>query len=162
MDMTRFFAYPTQEAASSSNNFVLLPGWSAREWDRLLTHTQTYRFHAGDVVIHEGDTERALYLVLSGRFEVFVPHKQYVRLVAIIDPGAVIGEQAFFDTRPRSATINAISSGEVARLSFDAFEIFAAREPKLAYEVLLDLGRIMSIRLRQHMTIVTTSSEVTA
>jgi CRP-like cAMP-binding protein len=160
MAMNRFFDYPTNETPLYANELVLLPGWSAREWSRLLAYTQTYRFVAGETLMRQGDTERALYLVLAGVFEVLVPQGASMRRRASIETGSVIGEQAFFDTRPRSATIKAASSGEVARLDFDTFEIFAAREPRLAYAVLLDLGRIVSLRLRQQTAPFATTNEV--
>ena len=34
------------------------------------------------------------------------------------------------------------------RLSFDAFEVLAAKEPALARHMLLDLGRILADRIR--------------
>jgi len=39
-------------------------------------------------------------------------------------------------------------------LSLDSFEILAAHHPDLARSMLMDLGRILSLRLRQAMTMV--------
>jgi CRP-like cAMP-binding protein len=69
--------------------------------------------------------------------------------LAAIEPGTVIGEVAFFDGRPRSAGVRAVTECELFRLSFEAFEVLAAREPALGRAVLLDLGRILAARLRQ-------------
>jgi CRP-like cAMP-binding protein len=41
-----------------------------------------------------------------------------------------------------------MSDGEVMRLSYEAFESLSARNPALARHILLDLGRILSARLR--------------
>ena len=45
-------------------------------------------------------------------------------------------------------TLRALTSGELLRLGWDAFEALAAREPWLARELLIDLGRLLSARLR--------------
>ena len=42
-----------------------------------------------------------------------------------------------------------MTDGEMLRLSFDSFQTLAVREPDLAQAMLLDLGRILAIRLRQ-------------
>jgi CRP-like cAMP-binding protein len=44
--------------------------------------------------------------------------------------------------------VEAVSDGEVMRLSYDAFESLSARNPALARHILLDLGRILAARLR--------------
>jgi CRP/FNR family cyclic AMP-dependent transcriptional regulator len=66
----------------------------------------------------------------------------------VIHPINTVGESAFLDGRPRAVTVRALTDGEVLRLSFDAFEALAARDPGLGREILLDVGRILSARLR--------------
>lgn len=50
--------------------------------------------------------------------------------------------------------IRAVTDGEMLRLGFDSFEALAAREPILARDLLLDLGRILAVRLRQTTSLV--------
>ena len=59
----------------------------------------------------------------------------------MIHPITTFGEAAFLDGRPRAVDVEAMSDGEVMRLSFDAFEALAARNPALGRDILLDLGR---------------------
>jgi CRP-like cAMP-binding protein len=66
--------------------------------------------------------------------------------MVVIEQGSVFGEQSFFDGCP--ATVRALSDGELRSLTPEAFEVLAAREPDLARMILLDLGRILSLRLR--------------
>ena len=65
-----------------------------------------------------------------------------------IEAPAVVGELAFFDGRPRSATLEALSDVECARLDPAGFERLSAAEPDLARAMLLDLARILALRLR--------------
>ena len=60
----------------------------------------------------------------------------------------VIGELCFVDGGPRSSTLRGVTDGELRRLSYESFEVLAAREPELARAVLFDIGRILSQRLR--------------
>jgi CRP-like cAMP-binding protein len=66
----------------------------------------------------------------------------------------VIGEQAFLDGKPRSATLRAITDGEMLSVSLEAFQILAAHEPELARDMLLDLARTLSVKLRQANTFI--------
>ena len=66
----------------------------------------------------------------------------------MIHPITTLGEGAFLDGAPRAVNVEAMSDGEVMRLSFEGFEALAARNPALARHILLDLGRILSARLR--------------
>ena len=65
-----------------------------------------------------------------------------------IDAPSVVGEVAFLDGGPRSATLFAITDGELLRLRMESFETLAAREPELGRAILFDLARIVTARLR--------------
>jgi CRP/FNR family cyclic AMP-dependent transcriptional regulator len=106
-------------------------------------------------VIRDGEVDRALYVVVAGELEVLLPVRgRQVHRLATIETGSVFGEQAFLDGLPRSATIRATSDGELLRLSLESFEVLAAREPELARSILFELGRIVSIRLRDNAAMI--------
>jgi CRP/FNR family transcriptional regulator, cyclic AMP receptor protein len=128
------------------DELAFLHGRSTDDWARLLGYTEACRFGAGESVVAAGELDRSLYIVVDGRLEVTAPGG--VRL-AVIERGSVFGEMAFLDPGPRSATVRAVEETELARLSFDSFEILAARYPELGRAILLDLGRIVSARLRR-------------
>lgn len=140
-----FFSYPTGRE-DDSDELVFLDDRPEDDWSRLLGYTTTRRFSAGEVIIEYGEAERALYIVVDGWLRISVPGKGPSGTVA---PHSVIGELAFLDGRPRSATIEGETSGELLRLSFDAYEVLAARYPDLGRAIALDLGRIAAARLRR-------------
>lgn len=154
MKFSSFFNYPTEEEESASTEQLLfLPNRSRRDWGKLLTHTQTYRFSKGDIVLRQGETERAFYLVTFGQFEELMPTEEgRARRVGLLESGSVIGEQTFLDGQPHPSNVRALTDGEMARLNLEGFEVLAAREAELARAILFDLGRIVSMRLRQQMT----------
>jgi CRP/FNR family cyclic AMP-dependent transcriptional regulator len=148
-DLSSFFAYPEGATTERGEGLVFLAERGDGDWGTLLSHCETHRFRAGEVVIRQGEVDRALYIVLGGQLEVLVPLRGgRLHRLATIEPGSVIGEQAFLDGLPRSATVRATSEGEMLRLSLEAFEVLAAREPELARAILFDHGRLVSIKLR--------------
>lgn len=153
MTFASFFHYPDGSEAADGDEVVLLPDLGEREWATLLSYTQRRRYVAGDLVIRAGDQERALYVVAAGTLELADGGGRRRRVTATYDPGAVIGEVAFFDGSPRSAGVRAVTECELVRLSLESFEVMAAREPVLARRLLFDLGRILAARLRRMNTL---------
>jgi CRP/FNR family transcriptional regulator, cyclic AMP receptor protein len=149
VDFTTFFNYPDSESEAASEDFSFLPTWSPQDWDKLLQHTQTQMWSEGDIVVSAGETERALHLVHYGTLEVLMPVAGRLVAITTIAEGSVLGEQTFLDGKPRSATIRATEESQTLYLDLSAFEIFAAKEAELARLFLFDLGRILSLRLRQ-------------
>jgi CRP/FNR family cyclic AMP-dependent transcriptional regulator len=145
--MAAFFDYEAG-ASVADRNFVLLADLSTGEWDRLVDLMERRRFGAGAVVMARGEVDRALYIVASGSLEVLIPDGRHERRVRVQGPGTVIGEVAFFDGQPRSATVRALEPSEVLRLGLDAFEVLAARYPDIGRRLVMDLGRILALRLR--------------
>jgi CRP-like cAMP-binding protein len=107
------------------------------------------RYGRGAVVLARGDADRSLFLIASGSVEVLVHEGNKERRVREQGPGTVLGEVAFFDGMPRSATVRALTDCELFRMGADAFEVLAARHPDLGRRVLLELGRVLAARLRQ-------------
>src|SRR5215212_11344094 len=105
-----FFDYPDQGGGEQSQELVFLPQWDDATWATLLTYTELRRFQAGDAVIRQGDTDRAFYIIIDGKLEVLIPRgaSGKLRRTQTREAGAVIGEQAFLDGKPRSATLRAI------------------------------------------------------
>lgn len=146
MDFTSYFDYPDSAPGKQYDDaLVFLAQASPADWARLLEHTETRRFAAGEFLVRRGTTEQVLFIVGRGRLEVLVDGRR----IAAIEQGSVFGEQSFFDGQPRSADVRALSDGEIRCVTPASFEVLAAREPALARAVVFDLARILSIRLRQ-------------
>lgn len=107
-------------------------------------YTGTRRFEAGERILLEGERDRALYLLRTGTLEV---DQRGLDPVVVEAPG-VIGEMAFLDGSPRSATVVARTEGELLRLSWESFEQIQAEDPRLAVGLALDVGRALAARLR--------------
>jgi CRP/FNR family transcriptional regulator, cyclic AMP receptor protein len=157
VDLGKFFDYPTSTEEDRSPKLVFLPGRTDEDWAKLLAHTTTQRFEQGQVVRLAGERgDRALCIVTEGHLEVLIPRGRGSswRRIATIEPGCVFGEVSFLDGDSYSATVRAITDGLLLRFTFGAFEQLSAREPDLGRAILLDLGRILSVRLRQRTELI--------
>jgi len=77
-------------------------------------------FESGETVFLEGDEGHAMYIVTKGSFEVFRNVTGQHVHIASIEPGEHFGEIALLINRPRSASVRAIQSSSVIRLTKQA------------------------------------------
>lgn len=132
-----------------SQRMVLLESLSREQWDLLLSYMTPVTFKPGDILVESGAVDRTLYLVEGGQMEVLVPSTTGTpRRLTLIETGAVFGEQAFVDGSPRSAAIRSVTAGTVLRLDWENFLALADAHPDLGRELMVDLARILSERLR--------------
>ena len=105
--------------AATSVEALLLPNWDDDDWKQLFRFTSTRRVPAGEALIRRGEPGRTLYFVLHGQLEVIAHSGDGLSLgrMAVVSAGSVLGEQAFFDARPRSAGAWAVDDCEVAAMS---------------------------------------------
>ncbi len=134
---------------ADSEQITVFEGLSEEEWQMVIRNAQTIPFTQGDILLHEGEVDDAVYIVASGQVEV-IGSRSFgrVKRIATIDEGSVFGEVAFFDAMPRSASVRATSQGQVLRLSRKGFDQIAGWNPKLAQQFLFDLGKILAYRFR--------------
>jgi CRP/FNR family transcriptional regulator, cyclic AMP receptor protein len=140
-----FFDYPTADQAEPAA-FVLLKRWSDAQWRTLRAFSEQRRYRAGQIVISAGDADRSLYIVVEGALEVTVGRRHPRRVT--VAPGSLIGEVAFFDGQPRGADVRAATDVELLRLRPEDVEVFAAKHPSLGRDLLMELGKLLALRLR--------------
>ena len=70
-------------------------------------------------------------------------------LLAVLGPGEVLGELAFLDGEPRSATARATDTTRVLAVPAASLEELLLLRQDLAVEILWNLVRMMSRRLRK-------------
>lgn len=114
----------------------------------VLAYTQARLYAPGEVAVHEGAVDRSFFIISRGSFEVVVPTQGRSRRVRILEPGDLFGEVAFFDGRPRSASVVALEEAEALVLTQTAFQRLRLTHPRLAVRFVLDLGRVLGERFR--------------
>ncbi|MBI1383433.1 MAG: cyclic nucleotide-binding domain-containing protein [Rhizobiales bacterium] len=141
---------------------IFLEGLDEAGWRLIRRHGEAQVFAPGEVLVGEGERDEAIFIIEAGSAEVVLGlvddgdaggwsmagQRRGGRVIAQLPTGTVFGEIAFFDRMPRSATVRATSAGRMLRLTRDGFERLAAWEPHLGRRILLELGRILALRLR--------------
>jgi CRP-like cAMP-binding protein len=135
-----------EEAHENSADLLFLPEATASDWAAIFSHAEVRRIGAGLALVQAGEQDRALYLLTEGTVGVRLPRDEGA--FKTIDAPSVLGELAFFDGEPRSATLDAVTDVEVVRLDTAAFDRLLEHEPALAHAMLRDLARILALRLR--------------
>lgn len=126
--------------------------FDAPQWQLLGSYLQPHHLRAGDVLIRYRDLDRNMYLLESGTLQVFVPESAPMRRpVAILRPGAVVGEPSLFADTPRMAQVEAMSPCAIWALSRVRFDEFTMRQPELAIEFLRAAGAVMADRMRANL-----------
>ncbi len=110
---------------------------SGRQRARLARHATTRTYQPGDVIIREGDTGMALYVILTGAARI-TRRINEGRTVSLdeIGPTAFFGEMGLLDDAVRSATITASVPVECALLGRWDFQRELRDDPAIALALL--------------------------
>ena len=109
-----------EEAHEDSGELLFMPDATAADWATVFSHAEVRQVGEGLALVQAGEQDRALYLLTEGTVGVRLPRDEGA--FKTIDAPSVLGELAFFDGRPRSATLDALTDVEVVRLDSAAFE----------------------------------------
>ena len=121
----------------------------------LLGRAQTVPLRAGDTFLHEGDPGGDLYVVRSGRVEVFLEREgegapEPVRIhLAELGPGDCLGETSLLGVLPRTASVVALTEGSAIRLRNTDLLAFSEKDPREFAILMINLGREVARRLWQ-------------
>lgn len=137
--------------ASASDEALLLPNWHDQDWKQLFRFSRIRSLPPGDALIRHGEPDRTIYFVIRGELEVIVRSGNGISMgrVSLVGPGSVLGEMAFFDGGPRSASAWAVSDCDVAAMTHDQYSAFEKATPTLAHDLVFALGRVLAARLRR-------------
>ena len=103
----------------------------------------------GEELFHENDAGDSLFIVNSGRVDIFKNIRGDVdRSLASFGPGDVIGEMSFIDGARRSATARTTESSEFLVLSRASFAKVQKEHPDIAAAFFRNMAAIVAARLR--------------
>jgi CRP/FNR family transcriptional regulator len=99
-------------------------------------------FPAGTRVFHEGDRSDACYIVRGGSFRVTREHSDGRAItLATLGPGDIFGELAMLDGELRSASVEALSDGELLALPGGEVRGLLGRHPEITVKLVAALVR---------------------
>ena len=112
---------------------------------RLVDGAVERRFLAGDIILEEGALGREIYLVIEGSVQIVKGRGEDEMILGQRVAGELVGEMAFLEDRPRSATVRAVAPTLVLEFSERELREALAEQPELLYRTVAAL----SARLRE-------------
>ncbi len=127
----------------------LFEDFSEDEMQELLNFSKAARYESGEFLFKQGDSGNSIYIIFTGEVEISLINNNNEEVsFPVIGNGTVLGEIAFFDGKPRTASAKALNLLEVIIIHQDEFDVLENKNPRLAMKVLRELGRITAERLR--------------
>jgi len=121
--------------------------------------TQKITLQKGELLFKESDASRAMYLVQRGMLRVFKGKQTGDIEIGTIHTGQVLGELAFLDGNPRSASVEALTECVLIEISGPTFLATLAEMPewiKILLKTIVGRLRAASTRIRQLESVSTT------
>jgi CRP-like cAMP-binding protein len=133
--------YEARLLATSVATHALFRAFTPAEQRALVERFRARALAADEILIQPGRRGEGLFLLLSGRFAVHTPSGEPL---ALLGPGAIVGEMSLLSDAPTTAEVRARTAGWVLRLAPDDFRAVTRDRP----EVLGLLADLMSARQR--------------
>lgn len=143
IDLTGLLAAISQANAEDSLNNPLSPA----QWELLGSYLQPLSVPSGHVLFPQGSLDRTLYFIESGNLSVHYQDDKGRLRIALVGPGTIVGEGAFFAHRPRSATVQATAASKLWSIAALRFSELSNRQPAIALGVAMAAGAVMAKRL---------------
>jgi len=122
---------------------------------QLFVNAKPVRLGADEVLFLAGDPGDGCYRIEQGLLKVsIIAPSGAERILAIVGPGAIVGELSVIDGRPRSASVAAVRDSELSFVSRAVFQAFADQHP----QVYRHLVTLLASRLRDTDAVVAAAS----
>jgi len=142
----------------SLRRIPLFAGLSQSDLEWLAARAQPMTIEAGAKLIKEGDPGDAAYITLDGQFEVIKKSNRQDIVISVREAGEVFGEMALIDRAPRNATVRAVRTSQVLKISGETFNQLLTQSPSASLSIL----QTVSQRLRQNESLLRQSEKMAA
>ncbi len=121
---------------------------SIEEKEKLMSTTRTRTLMPGENLIRQGEVDYRMFFIESGYLDVIDERLGSEAIIASLTSGDVLGEMAFLNEAPRSATVKAKVNTVVKELSRNQIRDIVETDPALFGKFMLALSEILSDRMR--------------
>jgi NTE family protein len=108
---------------------------------RLEEELEWLTLDAGETLVRQGAAGDSLFILMSGRLGVFAEGPNGEEVVGEIGKGDVVGEVAFLADLPYSATVLALRSSVLARLTRSSLQLIQQEHPTLTGHIMRMLAQ---------------------
>ncbi len=120
-------------------------------------------YNANKMIYHQGDLAECFYFLKKGRVKIFMTSENGTqKTLSVIEKGAILGEAAFFDGRPRISSAMAVTKCEVVMVSKNMLTDMIRRNPQTAMELFklqAQTIRMLSLQV-DNMTFVSSTGRI--
>ncbi|HLF96636.1 MAG TPA: Crp/Fnr family transcriptional regulator [Methylococcaceae bacterium] len=123
-------------------NVSMFAGLAPEDLERLESGAQKHTYRRGAIILSQGELSDSLYVVLSGRFKAYMANEDGREvLLDFLAPGDAFGELSLLDGEPRSASVMAVETSQLAVLPRRHFLECAQSTPAIPVALLQALAR---------------------
>jgi CRP/FNR family cyclic AMP-dependent transcriptional regulator len=124
---------------------------SEEEAQRVCALMTTRELAPGEVLFSSGQQSEEIYFLLAGKLAVqqSTGFGNRMQVVALLDPGAVVGESGILPGRNRGATVVAASPSWLGVLTCRQFAELSTSAPVLGRKILFHLLDRLTLRLQK-------------
>lgn len=123
---------------------------SRKDIEDLADYIHAYHAPVGCRLLNEGEREKLLWFLVEGKINVYKetqPGEE--KHLASVRAGKPLGEMAFIDGQPHSASVVTASDCTLLLLTKNSFLRLAGNNPRLGLNISWKLAQLLSQRLRQ-------------
>lgn len=130
---------------------ICLPFLAEGEAKVLLAGMSSVNVQAGVDLFALEDPADCLYFLVAGRIAVrkTTGFGNRMQVVALLDPGAPVGEAGLLEGQVRGATLTAVTESSLLMLTRTTFATMSAIHPMLALKLMTWLMERISLRLKK-------------
>ncbi|WP_176629829.1 cyclic nucleotide-binding domain-containing protein [Desulfolutivibrio sulfoxidireducens] len=124
--------------------------FSRDEVEIIAAHLSLVNFADGECIFREGDREDFMAFIVSGQVDIAKESGDDMEAAIVtLHPRTHLGEMAFVDGEPRSATARARGDVTLLVLTKAHFQSILAENPDIGVKMLMKIAKLLSRRLRQ-------------
>ena len=137
------------EKEVSFRDMSVLNSIAKEHLDLIEPEMQLIEYSAGDIIFRQEEHADALYFISRGQVAIQVLSGEvHKNNLGVLCPGAVFGEMAILDGKPRAASIVALGKVTCLRLKIASLEKIAKTQPDTRNALMASLGVELSKQLR--------------
>lgn len=144
----RYFAWALDTTRESHvrtlSDVPLFKGIGKKLLRKLLIDLIEKKYLAGDVIFHEGDSGKAVYVVLDGSVKIIKKVDSGHKTLAVLGPGSHFGEIALIGNCSRLATALAEKDSLLLIMYKSYFDDLIGSNSAISSRILLNLAGILS------------------
>lgn len=103
----------------------------------LLYSCESIPLKAGQVLFAEKSFKESMFIVLDGKLEVYKQNKH----IAFLEVGDFFGEMSLLESKPRSASVRAVTDAVLLEIGKDTFLNYISSNTKVVWDILKTLSQ---------------------